>query len=166
MAVVRLKIEGLEAVKKGFKELEGKIARRVIKKAEVKALAPIKAAVLATVPEHSGKLKRSVRVRSAKGPKGSGRKTIAMALLVGGSGAKTSRGGKKIARAWWAFLQEWGWIVGKRVRKAGKVVGRQGSGKKVPGKHFTRNAMRSHESQAQQIMTSEILAGIEREAGK
>jgi HK97 gp10 family phage protein len=166
MPGVRLKVEGLEAVKRAFKELEPKLARRVIKQAEMKALAPIKAAVMASAPEHTGALKKSIRIRSAKGPKNSGRKTIAMALLVGGSGSRTTRGGKKIARAWWAFLQEWGWTVGKRIRSAGKVVGRVGSGKRIPGKHFVRGAMRSHESQAQQIMVSEILAGIEREASK
>jgi hypothetical protein len=66
MPGVRLKIEGLEAVKKAFKELEPKLARRVIKQAETKALAPIKAAEMATAPELSGKLKRSIRISSVK----------------------------------------------------------------------------------------------------
>jgi HK97 gp10 family phage protein len=157
----RIKVTGIDAVRKAFKELEPKLARRVIQQAERKALAPIKAAIIAGAPENTGDLKRSVRIRIAKGPRKSGRRTIAMGILVGG--ASKGKKGKKTGKApWWAFLMEWGWIVGKRIRHAGKVVGRLGSGRKIPGKHFTKRAMRAHESQAQQIMKSEILAGIER----
>jgi HK97 gp10 family phage protein len=162
----KLKIEGLDAVKKAFKDLEPKIARKVISQAERKALAPIKAAIIAGEPKRTGDLRRSVRIRTAKGPRRSGKKTIAMGLLVGAGGSKGKKGKKTGQAPWWAFLIEWGWIVGKRVRSAGKVVGRSGSGKKIPGKHVARKAMRSHEAQAQKIMTSEILAGIEREAHK
>jgi HK97 gp10 family phage protein len=164
---VKLKIQGLDAVKKAFKELEPKLAKKVIAQAERKALAPIKAAVVASAPRKTGDLRRSIRIRVAKGPRKSGKKTIAMGLLVG-AGSKGKKGKKTGQTPWWAFLMEWGWIRGKRIRSGGKVVGRTGAGagQKVQGKHFVRKSMRAHETQAQQIMRNEILAGIEREAGK
>jgi hypothetical protein len=159
----RIDIKGLAAVKRAFIELEPKLARKVIRQAERKALEPIKQSVQASAPVHSGKLKKSIRIRSAKGPRKSGRKTIATALLIGASGRKGDKE-KGIVRPWWAFLIEFGWKVGKRIRRGGKTVGREGSGRKIQGKHLVRTAMRSHESASLEIMRSEILAGIEREA--
>lgn len=162
-AGVKLNIKGLDAVKRAFRELEPKLARRVIKQAQKKALAPIVSAIKAAMPVKSGKLRKSVRIRAAKGPKGSGRKTIASAVLVGaGAGGKNKKGEKL---PWWAYLIEFGWTTGKRIRSAGKVVGRVGKQTKVEGKHIVRREMRSHESAAMEIVTREILEGIEREAG-
>ena len=162
---VRFKIEGVEAVAKAFRELEPKLARKVVRQAERAALQPIKQAIVAAAPVRTGDLRRSVRIRTAKGPRSGGKKSIAMGVLVGG-GSKGKAGKKTNKVPWWAFLQEWGWIVGKRIRSGGKIIGRQGSGRKIPGKHFTRKAMRAHESQAQKIMTARILQGIENLANK
>ena len=164
MAAVKVNIQGLDALKRAFRELEPKLARRVIKQAQKKALQLIAAAVRAALPVKSGALKKSVRIRASKGPRGSGRKTIAQAILVGASGKKGDKE-KGIKRPWWAYLIEYGWETGKRIRSAGKVVGRVGKSRKIAGRHIVRREMRSHESGAVQSVIDGILQGIEREAG-
>ena len=160
---VTLNIQGMDALKRAFRELEPKLARKVIKQAQKKALAPMVAAIKAAEPVKSGRLRKSVRIRAAKGPRGASRKTIASALLVGaGAGSKNKKG---VDQPWWAWLIERGWTTGKRIRSAGKVVGRVGKQTKVPGKHIVRREMRSHEGAAIQLVINEILEGIEREAG-
>jgi hypothetical protein len=165
-----LTIAGLEVVERAFKELEPKVARKVISQAERKAAKLFAAAILAHAPEASGLLKRTVKVRSSKGPRGSKRGgSVSIAVLVGQAGGKSGDGKK---RAWYAYLQEKGWTTGKRLRKAGKVVGytplhgNLGGGgiRKIPGKFFTKRALQSQESSARALLISEIAQGIEREA--
>ncbi len=68
-----------------------------------------------------------------------------IAVLVGESG-QPGDAAKGIRRAFYTFMQEYGWTVGRRIRKGGKTVGyRPAAGRfggrgvhKVPGKHFTR----------------------------
>lgn len=158
-------ITGLDAVKRAFRELEPKVARKVIKQAEKDALGIPKTQAQTIWPVKMGRSKRSIRIRVAKGPKGAPRGTISMALLVGGAGA--DKKGK--ARPWWSFLIEYGWTIGKRIRSAGKVVGRHkltGGNKRIPGKHIMKKALRATEGRIKQIMTEKILQGIEREVKK
>jgi HK97 gp10 family phage protein len=162
-------IEGMEALKRAFKELEPKLAKKVIRQAERKGAKLFADEIRAHTPVKSGKLKKTVKVRTSKGPRGA-KKQIAMAVLVGqaGAGDDKSGGGKP---AWYAYLQEKGFTIGKRIRKAGKTVGYTPTGKrnsvgKVPGKFFVRHALKSKETSARELVVSEILAGVEREAGK
>lgn len=164
-AGAKVTITGLEAVKAAFKKIPDK-ARKIISTAERRALGIPKTAASARWPIRSGKSKRSIRLRVSKGPRGANRKyVISLALLVGGSGA--DKKGK--ARPWWSFLVEFGWQIGKRIRSAGKVVGRHklaGGNRRVPGKHIMRIALRSTEERVKQVMEQEIIAGIEREISK
>jgi hypothetical protein len=160
-----IKIDGLNALKRAMAELEPKVARRVVKQAMKRAMQPIADAIKSAVPVLSGKLRKSVRIRVSKGPRGAGRKVQAMAVLVGASGKRGDKE-KGIVRPWWAYLIEQGWTTGKRVRSGGKVVGRIGKQTKVPGKHIVRQQMRAHEARALEQVAAEILAGIEAEAGR
>jgi hypothetical protein len=162
----RVTVTGLDPVKRAFKELERKVARKVVRQAERTALGIPKSVAQSQWPIFTGKSKRSIRVRVARGPYGSVKKyTIAMGLIVGGTGA--DKKGK--ARPWWSSLIELGWTLGKRIRHGEKVVGRHkvtGGNKRIPGKHIMRKVMRATESRVKEVMTTEILAGIEREVGR
>jgi HK97 gp10 family phage protein len=162
-------IEGLAEVKRAFKELEPRVARKVIRQAERKAAKLFQAEILAHAPAKTGLLKKTVKVRSSKGPRGSKNGNVSIAVLVGQAGGPAAKG---LKTAWYAFLQERGFAIGKRVRKAGKTVGytplgdRSGRGgvRKVPGKRFTKRALRSKEGEARELLVGEIAAGIDREA--
>ena len=165
--MARITITGDIAVKRAFKELEPKIARKVLKQAERKALGIPRAMAQSMTPVDSGRMKKSIRIRASKGPRSAKKGQISMAFLIGaGAGTKNKKG---IKQPWWAYLIEKGWITGKRIRSGGKVVGRwkqAGGNKRIPGKHIMKRTLQATENQVKSTMISEILAGIEREAGK
>jgi HK97 gp10 family phage protein len=171
MAKDALTVQGLELVKRAFKELEPRVARKVIRAAEREAAKVFAAEITAHAPEHSGKLRRTVKVRASKGPRSSKKGNISIAVLVGQAGGPAAKGFKT---AWYAYLQEKGFHVGgKRVRTAGKTVGyaplagHLGSKgvRFIPGKRFTKRALRGKEGDARQKLMLRIAEGIEREAG-
>lgn len=139
----------------------------MIRQAERQAAKLFQAEILAHAPEKTGKLKRTVKVRASKGPRSSKRGNVSIAVLVGQAGGQQAAEGLKTA--WYTYLQEKGFHVGKRVREAGKVTGyepsgRRGSVRYVPGKFFTRRALRSKESEGRALLLREIAGGIDREA--
>ena len=161
-----IKITGLEAVQRAFKELEPKVARKVIRQAQRNAIGIPKAVAAHNTPVLTGAMKKSIRIRSSKGPRGS-KGAISIALLIGAAAGAKSKKGQTLP--WWAFLIEHGWTIGKRLRSGGKVVGRHklaGGNKRIPGKHIMKNALRQTEGQVKTQLTTEILAGIDREANK
>jgi hypothetical protein len=165
--MARITISGFEAVRRAFKELEPKLARKVLKQAEKKALGVPRSQAIANTPVLSGRMKKSIRIRAAKGPRSAARGSVSMALLVGGAAGGKNKKGVKLP--WWAFLIERGWTLGKRIRSGGKVVGRNkvaGGNRHIAGKHIMKRALRATEGQIKQVMTVEILAGIERELGR
>ncbi len=168
MASAVLIVTGDEAIKRAFKELEPKIAKKVIRQASRKAMQIPRSMAQAIAPVHSGRYKKSIRVRTSKGPRSAKRGDISLALLVGaGAGAKSKKG---VTQPWWAWLVERGFHTGgKRIRKGGKVVGyvpkhKGGTVRHIPGKYIVKRVLKATESQVKQVMTMEILNGIEREA--
>ena len=162
-----IKITGVEAIAKAFRELEPKLAKRVIRQAERNSLKTPYAQAKAAWPVLTGQSRRTIRIRTAKGPRGSRSHTIAMALLVGeASNGKAKKNGSK--RVWWPFLIEQGFHTGgKRIRHGGKTIGYTQTRasvavKKIPGRHIMKRTLRSNESTVRQIMTDQIIAGIER----
>ena len=148
-----IKITGLEAVQKAMKTLEPKLAKQVIRKAQRDALKIAQAAAKDDAPVLTGAGRRSIRVRTSKGPRGSKSKhTISLALLVGRAKGKE----------WYMGLQEHGWTTGKRIKQGKTVVGRIGDSTKIEGRHFMRRALRSSEDAMKALMTERILEGIER----
>ena len=170
MAKSAIDIRGMAEVKRAFALLEPKAAKKVIRQAERRAAKLFKAEILAHVPVDSGRLRRTVKVRASKGPRGL-KKSISIAVLVGQAGGQ--RAAKGLKTAWYAHLQEKGYHVGgKRVRAGGKVTGYTRLGgnlgakgvRYIPGKHFTKNALRGKEAEARQKLAMWIAGGIEREA--
>jgi hypothetical protein len=168
-AVIR--ITGVEAVKQAFGTLERKLARKVIVQAERKALGPAKESLRSSWPVRTGVSRKSIRIKTSKGPRAFKGGNVALALMVGESGKQGDREAG-IKRPWWAFLVEHGFhIGGKRIRRGGKTVGykplRTGSQvKHIPGKHLVRRALRSNESGMQSRMIAEILKGLDEIANK
>jgi HK97 gp10 family phage protein len=139
--MARTKISGLDAIAKAFEQLPGKLAKKVIRQSLRAGANTIKADAKADAPVDTGAGRKTVRVRTSKGPRGSVKKnTIAFGVLVG----------QAKGPAWYMALQEAGWETP--------------SGRKVPGRHFMRRAMRSKEKSVQQQIAVDILEGIEREA--
>lgn len=152
---VKFKVTGVEAVEKAFRDLPVNLARKVIRQAERKALKIPKAVISRTAPVKTGVGKKTLKILTSKGPAGSQKKnTIALALLIG----------RVKAKGWWMALQEFGWRTGKHIRSGKEVVGRVGKSRHVLGKHFVKKAMQETESQVKDVMTKEILEGIERAA--
>src|SRR5260370_11775535 len=113
-------ITGVEAVAAAFRALPHKVARKVVRQAERKGMKIALAAARANAPVATGAGRKSLRVRSSKGPRGTKIKdTIAMALLVG-------RGGKPPGKEWYMWLQEFGHYTGRRSREGWTVVCRSG----------------------------------------
>jgi len=168
---VGLVIEGVPEVARAFKELEPRVARKVIRRAERKAAKLFRDEIAAHVPVASGLLKSTLKVRASKGPRGSKRGTVAVAVLVGQAGGPASAGAA-VKRAWYGYLQEAGYTLGKRIREGKRVAGyvplprHRGSGgvRKMPGRRFVRRALHSREPQARELLVREIALGIDREA--
>ncbi len=166
----RLTITGTEAVAKAFKELVPKIARGVVRASVKKASQEISDAIKARDPVRTGKLRRKARVRTSKGPRGSGSQTVASAALSG----EATRGKGQKASTWYAFLIERGWTSGKRQRKGAKVTGYlPHSGnlgakgvRKIAGKFIVKKVLKAKEEPVKQRVIVEILKGIEAEAAK
>jgi len=157
-----LKLEGFEALQKAFRELEPKLAKKVIRSAVRNGMNAIQRAAKDNAPVRTGAGRRKIRVRTSRGPRGSRvRHTIAFAVLVGEAGGPT----------WYMWLQEMGYHIGKRLRQGGKTVGYAPAGGRkavmaMEGLHFTRGAMRAKEPGVKSRIIEDILLGIEREAGK
>ena len=163
-------ITGLEEIKRAFKELGPKLARRVIRQAERKALKLPYGVAREAWPVHTGQSRKTIRIRTSKGPRGARNTTIAMALLVGEAGKKGDKE-QGIKRAFWAFMIEHGFHTGaKRIRRGGKTVGyKVKKGQSLvyhPGKFIMKHALKSTEATVKQIMTDEIIRGIEEVANK
>ncbi len=162
-----LKLEGFDALKQAFKQLEPKLAKKVIRQSVRNGMKVVQAAAKENAPVDTGAGKRKIRVRTSKGPRGTKtRHTIALAVLVG----EVPRKGAKDS-TWYMWLQEMGYHIGKRLRQGGKVIGyattkTQPVVRIVPGLHFTRMAMRQKEAGVKAKMIQDILDGIEREASK
>ncbi len=186
---VIIKLEGFDALKRAFRELEPKLARKVIRQSVRNGMKTIAAAAKENAPSETGRGRRKIRVKTSKGPRGTKQRyTIAGAVLVGessqGKGGpvvavkRAHAGGsglpaqKRLQNTWYMWLQEMGYHIGKRLRnKKGETIGyattkTQPVVRKMEGLHFTRRAMRTKEAGVKQKMIEDILAGIEREAGK
>ncbi len=159
---VVIKLEGFDALKRAFRELEPKLAKKVIRQSVRNGMKTVQAAAKENAPVDTGAGKRKIRVRTSKGPRGSKvRHTIAYAVLVG----------EAMGPTWYMWLQEMGYHIGKRLRQGAKTIGyvttkTQTGVRKMAGLHFTRRAMRQKEAGVKQKMIEDILVGIEREAGK
>ena len=160
---------GYTQVARTLKTLEPKIGNKIVRKAQREALKICKAALAALVPVASGKLRRTVRVRASKGPRGS-RRTVSLALLVGEAGRKGDKSAG-IRRTFYAFMQNYGWHTGKRVKKAGKVVGytplrKGGTVHFVPGKKFAQRALKSTEKPIRSTFERLVKSGVEQELSR
>ncbi len=156
MRGVAITITGIDEIKRAFRELPAKVAKKVVRQALRKGLKLPLAAAKTDAPVDTGAGRRSLRVRASKGPRGSRpRDTIAMALLIG----ERSPG-----KTWYMALQERGYHTGKRIRSGGKVVGRSPGSRKIAGKHYMRRALHATEQAARELIITEITSGIERQA--
>jgi hypothetical protein len=169
MASVR--ITGIQAIQKALKELEPKLAKKVIRKASRDAIKIPYAKAKAEWPVESGASKKSIRVRTSKGPRSAQKNAISIALIVGQAGRPGDKE-KGINRPWWPFLIERGFHVGgKRVRSGGKTTGYEptksgGAIKKIEGKFIMRRALKSTEGEVKEFMEIRILSGLEQLANR
>jgi hypothetical protein len=167
----RITIKGDKEIEKALLQLEPKLAKKVIRQAERKALKIPKALATQNTPVLSGRMKKSIRIRSSKGRR-TGQRQIAMAFLIGAGNKKppgAPKQTKKEHKPWWAFLIEYGWHTrGRKIRdEQGKTIGYlrfKGGRRHIPGKFIMKHALKSTEASVQAVMKEEILAGVEREA--
>lgn len=139
--MIGFKVSGPKAIAKAFEQLPGKLAKKVIRQSLRKGANTVLAEMKSLAPKDTGAGRKSVRVRTSKGPRGSKRKnTIAFAVLAG----------EALGPTWYMSLQDLGWTTR--------------DGRKIKGKHFGRRAMRAKDRTVQEQIAVDILEGIEREA--
>jgi HK97 gp10 family phage protein len=139
-------IDGVKEIKKAFRELEPKLARKVIRQAIRKGLKPVLAAVKRNTPVSSrpgsaaaghapGELRKMVKLRASKKRK---RGVIGLTVNI-----SDNRQGKTYYGAFVNF-----------------------GTKKIKPRHFVEKSYAETKDQAAAIAKREILAGIEREASR
>lgn len=156
MAAVKFKLSV-----KGDKELQRKLSRlsadarkRVMEPALLRAGIVLRDQARENAPRRTGKLAQSIRAYAVDSDSET-RAAVRVETSAGFFQGKTFYG---------AF-QEFGWRVGKRLRRRGLVNSlRNRLRKKIPGTHYIKRALDSHGRIAQEAAIEEIRAGIEREA--
>ena len=104
----------------GLEIPRARLAAKVFRKAERKSAKLFAEAIKSRVPVELGLFHNTIKVRSSKGPRGSGTVCVSIAVLVGQGGAgkdKAKQEAEEKAKiAFYAFMQERGFTVGKRRR--------------------------------------------------
>lgn len=142
-----------EAVRKAYEELSNRLARKYLKKA-------VHAAALVTFPRafssvpvgKTGALLGALAVRPSKTRKAA----VAAAYSVGtyADGPGMFKGDQ-----FYGGFQEYGWTPGKRSTRLGAK--NKNANRKVPGKHFLKNALQATASDALSVMQRELIRGLE-----
>ncbi len=164
------KVTGDQKIIKAFKTLGDKVSKGVVMPAAKRAAATFQMAIRAGAPELTGALRKSAKVKTAKGPRVfSGRKVVAFAAIIGQARPTKSQQRKGTRIPFYAFMQEKGYHTGARVRKGKQVVGYtplkgHKEVKYHPGKHFAKKAMQANEANVMNAMLYQIYQGIERVA--
>lgn len=158
---VSFSIVGAKEVKRAFRELEPKLARKVIRQAIRKGLKPVLTAA-----------RRNAPVSHPGGKTGVGRDSqgrfVSLARESGHSPGELRKSIKLRA----SRKRKRG-VIGMTVSVSAKNPGAKFYGafvdlgtKKIKARNFMRHAYEQNKAQAQEIARREILAGIEREAGR
>ena len=100
-------LTGFESLNRKLLELTSKQAKEAIRKAARPALKPTLAAAKSNAPKRSGRLQRSIKIRS-----------ISRTRLGVGMRVTTSKYANQFSgRTFYGAFQEWGWKTGKRQSK-------------------------------------------------
>jgi HK97 gp10 family phage protein len=164
------KVTGDKKIIDAFRKFGPAFSKQVAKPAAKRAAAKFQSAIRARTPVASGKMRRSIRVRTAKGPRGfAGRTVVAFATMIGQAKPTKSQLAKKTKIPYYAFMQEKGYHIGKRQRTGSKVTGYTPHvGKSVvrfmPGRHFVKRALKANEGKIGAAMLQEMYDGIDRMA--
>jgi HK97 gp10 family phage protein len=133
------------------KKIRNKILREELRKAAKTLIAPSKAAT----PVRTGKLRKSVKVRSVKNAKGTKAANKSIQFAVGYSD-KNFQGD-----TFYGSFLEFGWRVGKRQSKAKKAIDTR---KKIPGRRMLGKVAEAKGPALLASTGSRILLRIQQEA--
>ncbi len=169
---ILFKVTGDAKIIKAFRTLGDKVSKGVVKPAAKRAAAKFQVAIRERAPVRTGMLRRKVAVKTARGPKAfQGRSVIAFAVIAGQAKPTKAQKAKGTRIPFYAFMQEKGYHLGKRIRQGKKVIGYQPHAGKsevkyMPGKHFVKRALKTVEGPAREAMLQEIYDGIDALAGR
>lgn len=141
MAASNIRVTGEQDILRRLVTLPVKLQRKVIRQASRKAAKPVRARARALAPVRTGRLRRSIKLRSIRRNR---RGRIGVNVLTG-----TREELGITAGGYYPAAQEYGWRSG---------------GRRVSGVRYFRRALTDLAGQTERIMRTEILAGIEREA--
>jgi len=131
---MRSNIKGAEALMKKLQDLDTKMARQIARDATREAAKVIAAAAKAAAPVASGATQKAIKVRALK----RSRSRIGANAMLGS-----------------------GWFKGTTFYAAFQELGYQlKNGKKMPGKHWFKNAFESAKGQAAEVWKSTMEQGI------
>ena len=128
------------SVEKKLKELEPKIAKKIVRDSLKAGAKPVLAAAQAKVPVKSGLLRRNIKIRAGK------RSRAGQSVVVG------FKDGAFKGDAFYGAFIEWGHQAGKGA-----------NAKTVPAQPFLRPAIDEQEERAAKIIIDGIWAGISKE---
>lgn len=157
MATYNFPIEGADQLRKKLLALEPRIAKKVVRQAVRPAAKLIQDAAKANVAVDTGKLKRSLKVRSLKRSRN----------RIGVQVSTNSTDNLFKGNTFYGGFLEYGHRLGKRTN-AQKRKGYKGpdSRKMVPAKPFMKPAFEAKKNEAGQMIVDLLRAGVEREASK
>lgn len=166
------KVTGDKKIIDAFKRFGPAYSKVIVQPAAKFAAYKFQVAIRANTPVLTGKMRKSIKVKPAKGPRGfKGRTVIAFATIIGQAKPTKSQAAKGTKIPYYTFMQEKGYHLGKRQREGSKVIGYtphagQESVRFMPGRHFVKRALKANEGPIQTALLAELYAGIDRVAGK
>ncbi len=164
-------VTGDLSIIQAFKRLERNVGRQIAAPAVRRANERFQAAIAPHVPVRTGKLLKSLKIRSSKGPrdfrKGG---VVASAVIIGQSKPTKAQARKGTKIPFYAYMIERGFHLGKKISESGKatryVASRWSHRHKevqyVPGKHFVKKVLRAKEAAVMEALLYQLYAGVDR----
>ncbi len=167
---VKVTITGDAEIAKALRALGPVVARKIVEPEAKFAAAVFQSILKGVVPVDKGMLRKSVKVKTSKGPRGFPKgESIAFGVIVGQTKPSKAQRTKGTKIAYYAGMQEMGYHVGgTKIKKGGLTVGykqrtdRLGSKgvKFMPGRHFVKRTLKTYERPIRDHMEQKIVAGI------
>lgn len=147
---------GESELRKKLEGLTDKESKAVIRGASREALKPIQRMAQDLAPRKTGRLRRSIRIRSLT----RSRKRIGARITISNKDTQFT------GRTFYGAFQEFGWRPGKRLARSSAAAGATDQRPRVPPKEFLKRAARSASSTAVNLFNSIVSKHIQKVMSK
>jgi HK97 gp10 family phage protein len=153
---VTILLIGESELRKKLEGLTDKESKAVIRGAAREALKPVQRMAQDLAPRKTGRLRRSIRIRSIT----RSRKRIGARVTMSNKDTQFT------GRTFYGAFQEFGWRPGKRLARSAAKEGATDQRPKVPPKEFLRRAARSSAQTAVNLFNSIVSKHIQKAMSK